>query len=308
MIEQQGSGDGAAWPQPPEDWEATRATFHLWIQVIGKIRLACTPVISHWWNTPLYVTARGLTTSLVPYQTGRAFQIDLDLIDHRLLILSTEGAQRTHALRPQSVAEFYEAVMRLLDELDLPVDIWTMPVEVEDAIPFEQDHEHASYDAVQVQRFWRTLVESQRIFELFRHRFLGKTSSVHLFWGALDLASSRFSGREAPTYSGDAAHLGPHVMDEAYSREVSSSGYWPGPDGKGSYYCYIYPEPEGFGDAAVLPPAAAYDPDLGEFTLPYEAVRNAPDPDVSLLQFLQSAYDAAANLAKWDRNRLERTH
>jgi hypothetical protein len=308
MIKQQGSGDGTAWPQPPEDWEATRATFHLWTQVIGKVRMACTPVISHWWNAPLYVTARGLTTSLVPYQTGRAFQIDLDLLDHRLLILTTDGAQRTHALRPQAVAEFYEAVMRLLGELDLLVDIWTMPVEIADAIPFEQDHEHASYDAEQVQRFWRTLVESQRVFELFRHRFLGKTSPVHLFWGALDLASSRFSGRQAPPHSGGAPHCGPQVMLEAYSREVSSSGYWPGSDGKGSYYSYIYPEPESFSNAAVLSPTATYNPDLGEFTLPYEAVRNAPDPDASLLQFLQSTYDAAANLANWDRTLLERTH
>ena len=288
---------GSAWPQPPRDWDATRATFHLWTQVIGKIRLACTPVISHWWNAPLYVTASGLTTSLVPDRAGRGFQIDLDLIDHQLIIATTDGVRRAHPLGPQSVADFYRAVMGLLDELDLSVDIWTMPVEIEGAIPFDQDHEHASYDSVAVQRSWRALIESQRIFELFRHRYLGKTSSVHLFWGALDLASSRFSGRAAPLHRGGASHCGPHVMHEAYSREVSSCGYWPGPNGEGSYYSYAYPEPDGFSDATVLPAEAGYDLDLGEFTLAYKAVQTASDPDVTLLQFLQSTYDVAADLA-----------
>lgn len=306
MTQEQRSDDAASWPQPPRDWEATRATFHLWTQVIGKIRMACTPVISHWWNTPLYLTARGLTTSLIPYRAGRSFQIDLDLIDHQLVIETTDGLRRARALGPESVASFYAAVMAILDELDLSVEIWTMPVEIPGAIPFEQDHEHASYDAEQTQRFWRTVVESQRVFEIFRSRYLGKTSPVHLFWGALDLATSRFSGREAPLHPGGAPNCGPHVMHEAYSREVSSCGYWPGPDGSGTYYSYIYPEPAGFSDAVVAPPAAGYDSALGEFTLSYEVVRNSPDPDATLLEFLQSTYDAAANFAHWDRTLLER--
>lgn len=298
------TGDG--WPEPPRDWEDSRATFHLWTQVVGKIRLACTPLISHWWNTPLYVTARGLTTSLIPYSAGRGFQIDFDLLDHRLSITTTDGAQRTHDLRPESVADFYQAVMGLLAELDLPVEIWTMPVEIPGAIPFDTDHDHAAYDPEQVQRFWRTMVESQRVFERFRHRFVGKTSPVHLFWGSLDLATSRFSGREAPPHPGGAAHCGPEVMREAYSREVSSSGYWAGTNGEGLYYSYVYPEPSGFRDAIVQPAGAGYDSVFGQFTLPYETVRSAPDPDATLLEFLQSTYDAAADLGDWDRALLER--
>lgn len=301
-----GTVNGGAWPTPPRDWEDTRATFQLWTQVLGKIRMARTPVTSHWWNVPLYVTATGLTTSLIPYGTGRGFQIDLDLIDHHLAIVTTDGERRVRALRPEPVAEFYRSVMALLDELGRPVDIWTMPVEIVDAIPFDQDDQHASYDAEQVQRFWRTLVESHRVFELFRSRYLGKTSPIHLFWGALDLATSRFSGREAPPHPGGAPHCGPDVMVEAYSREVSSAGYWPGPDGDGTYYSYAYPEPSGFSAAPVLPPEAGYDSALGEFTLPYEAVRSAADPDATLLEFLQSTYEAAADSAGWDRELLER--
>jgi hypothetical protein len=296
----------ASWPEGPRDWEPTRATFHLWTQVIGKVRMACTPVTSHWWNTPLYVTARGLTTSLVPHPGGLGFQIDLDLLDHDLVVTTTAGARRTHPLRPQTVAEFYAATMAMLSELGLPVDIWTMPVEIDGAIPFDTDHEHASYDAEQVQRFWRTLVESARVFEVFRSRFLGKTSPVHLFWGALDLATSRFSGRGAPLHPGGAAHCAPYVMHEAYSREVSSSGYWPGPSGDGMYYSYVYPEPVGFATATPLPAEAGYDASLGEFTLRYDAVRAAADPDATLLQFLQSTYEAAADHADWDRAGLER--
>lgn len=306
MTQPDGDGAVARWPEPPRDWSDTQATFHLWTQVIGKIRMACTPVQSHWWNTPLYVTARGLTTSLIPYGTAHGFQIDLDLVDHELAIRTTDGATRTRALRPESVAEFHTAVMDLLGQLNLPVHIWTTPVEIPGAIPFDEDHEHASYDAAQVQRFWRTLVESQRVFELFRSRYLGKTSPVHLFWGALDLAASRFSGRAAPPHPGGAANCGPHVMHEAYSREVSSAGYWPGPTGDGAYYSYVYPEPDGFTGARVLPAAAGYDSDLGEFTLPYEAVRSSANPDDTLLQFLQSTYEAAADNAGWDRPLLER--
>jgi hypothetical protein len=300
------SGRGGTWPEPPRDWEDTRATFQLWTQVVGKIRMACTPVVSHWWNVPFYVTATGLTTSLIPYGVGRGFQIDFDLIDHQLSVLTTDGDRRRHALRPESVADFHRSVRRLLAELDLSVDIWTMPVEIPDAIPFERDDVHASYDADQIQRFWRTLVESQRVFEIFRSRFVGKTSPVHLFWGALDLATSRFSGRKAPPHPGGAPHCGPEVMYEAYSREVSSVGYWPGPTGAGMYYSYCYPEPLGFSSAIARPAEGHFDPALGEFTLPYDAVRSAADPDAALLDFLQSTYEAAADHAGWDRTALER--
>jgi uncharacterized protein DUF5996 len=307
-VTTQGSAVSAAtWPEPPSDWEDTRATFHLWTQVVGKIRMACTPVTSHWWNTTLYVTPSGLTTSLIPHGVGRDFQIDFDLVEHELRIATTDGSRRTHELRPESVAVFYRGVMDLLDDLGLPVEIWTMPVEIPDAIPFDQDDVHASYDAVQVERFWRTLVESQRVLETFRARFLGKTSPVHVFWGALDLATSRFSGREAPLHPGGAPNCGPNVMQEAYSREVSSAGYWPGPTGSGCYYSYIYPEPAGYKTSPVRPAEAAYQSELGEFILPYEAVRNAPDPDRTLLAFLQSTYEAAAENASWDRKLLERS-
>jgi hypothetical protein len=274
--------------------------------VVGKIRMVCTPVLSHWWNVPLYVTATGLTTSLIPYGVGRGFQVDFDLIDHQLSVVTTDGDRRRHALRPESVADFHRSVRRLLHELDLTVDIWPMPVEIAGAIPFDQDDLHASYDAEQVHRFWRTLVESTRVFEIFRSNFLGKTSPVHLFWGALDLATSRFSGREAPPHPGGAPHCGPQVMHEAYSREVSSAGYWPGPSGDGMYYSYCYPAPDGFSTTAVRPAQAHFDAALGEFTLPYEAVRSASDPEATLLEFLQSTYDAAADRAGWDRAALER--
>lgn len=261
-------------------------------------------MISHWWNTPLYLTATGLTTSLIPDGAGRGFQIDFDLLDHQLVIVTTAGSRRSHPLKAESVAVFYRSVMGLLDDLGFPIEIWTMPVEIADAIPFEQDDVHDSYDADQVERFWRTLVESQRVFEIFRSRYLGKTSPVHVFWGALDLATSRYSGREAPLHPGGAPNCGPQVMHEAYSREVSSAGYWPGPTGSGCYYSYVYPEPPGFSTAALT--HGTYEPDLGEFTLPYEAVRDSDNPDGTLLGFLQGTYEAAAQHASWDRTLLER--
>ena len=300
------TSDTRSWPAPPEDWEPTRATFHLWTQVIGKVRMTLAPLTSHWWNVPLYVTGRGLTTSLVPHPSGGGFEIELDLVDHELVVSTTAGQVRRRHLEAEPVADFYRAVMELLDELGLHTEIWTMPVEISDAVPFEQDTVHASYDRDAVHRFWLALTESQRVFELFRSRFLGKTSPVHLFWGALDLAATRFSGRVAPPHPGGAPNCGPHVMQEAYSREVSSCGYFPGEHGRGVYYAYAYPEPPGFTTSPVLPPEARYDEQLGEFLLDYDVVRAAPDPAALLLAFLQSTYEAAAECARWDRRLLER--
>ncbi|MDT7654025.1 MAG: hypothetical protein QOI36_5431 [Pseudonocardiales bacterium] len=299
---------GAAWPSlRAADWQPTRDTLQLWTQVVGKIRLANAPLINHWWNVPLYVTSRGLTTSLVPHASGRSFQIDFDFLAHRLEIVTTDGAVRTLALEPRTVADFYARVLSHLDDLGLTTRIWPMPVEIEGAIPFDEDDVHASYDGDQVQRFWRILVQLDRVLHDFRGRFVGKASPVHLFWGALDLAVSRFSGRTAPPHPGGAPNCGPHVMHEAYSHEVSSCGYWPGGDGEGVVYSYVYPEPAGFRDAAVGPEGAHYSEELGEFILPYERVRTAADPDRTLLEFLQSSYEAAADSASWPRSRLERT-
>jgi Family of unknown function (DUF5996) len=296
------------WPSiPVADWQDTRDTLHLYTQVVGKVRLANEPPTNHWWNVPLYVTARGLTTSLMPHRTGPAFQIDFDFVDHRLDVTTVGGAVRSLALEARSVADFYSAVMGMLDELGVATTIWPMPVEIPGAIPFAKDHAHASYDPDAVARFWLALVEMERVFKVFRARFIGKSSPVHVFWGALDLASTRFSGRTAPPHPGGAANCGPHVMWEAYSHEVSSCGYWPGPPGdEGVFYAYAYPDPPGFRDAAVSPDRARWDDDLGEFVLPYETVRSSADPDGLLLEFLQSTYEAAATIADWDRAALER--
>ncbi|MGH3794069.1 MAG: DUF5996 family protein [Pseudonocardiaceae bacterium] len=297
----------SSWPSlPVAQWQPTRDTLHLWTQVIGKIRLANTPLVNHWWNCPLYVTSRGLTTSLIPHSSGRSFQIDFDFLAHQLEIVTTEGATRSVALRPRTVADFYAQVLGHLDDLGLATRIWSMPVEIENAIPFDKDTEHASYDGDQVQRFWRILVQLDRVLHEFRGRFIGKASPVHLFWGALDLAVTRFSGRPAPPHPGGAPNCGPQVMHEAYSHEVSSCGYWPGGDGEGLLYSYAYPEPEGFRDAPVGPDGACYSAELGEFVLPYELLRAAADPDRTLLEFLQSSYAAAAQCAGWQRPRLER--
>jgi hypothetical protein len=297
------------WPEiPVAAWQDTRDTFQLWTQVVGKVRMVNTPLMNHWWNVPLYVTARGLTTGLIPGTTSgpQPFQIDFDLIHHELRIDRVDGSSCTLVLQPMTVATFYGDVMAALDDLDLHTDIWTTPVEIPGAIPFETDQEHRSYDADAVHRFWLALVEMQRVLEVFRSQFVGKVSPVHLFWGALDLAVTRFSGRPAPPHPGGAPNCGPHVMWEAYSHEVSSAGYWPGPDGEGVFYSYAYPEPDGFRKAPVGPASARWDDELGEFVLPYTDVRTAADPDAVLLEFLQRTYEAAADTGGWDRAALER--
>jgi Family of unknown function (DUF5996) len=296
------------WPSiPVASWEGTRDTLHLYTQVVGKVRLANEPFVNHWWNTPLYVSARGLTTGLMPHASGRSFQIDFDLLADRLDVTTADGVEASLALVPLPVADFHRAVMDLLDELGLATEIWAVPVEIPDAVPFADDTAHASYDGQAVRGFWRALVAMDAVFTRFRGRFVGKASPVHLFWGALDLATSRFSGRTAPPHPGGAPNCGPHVMGEAYSHEVSSCGYWPGgPGDEGTFYSYAYPEPAGFRDAAVAPGTARWDDELAEFVLPYEAVRRSADPEGTLLTFLQSTYEAAADAAGWDRAALER--
>lgn len=298
------------WPPiPVADWQDTRDTLHLYTQVVGKVRMVNEPRLNHWWNVPLYVTARGLTTSLMPHPTGPAFQIDFDLVDHRLDITTVTGQHRSLDLVPRPVAEFYAATMSLLDELGVATDIWTMPVEIPDAVLFPDDRLHASYDPEGVHRFWLALVEIDRVLKVFRTRFVGKSSPVHVFWGSLDVAYTRFSGRTAPPHPGGAPNCGPHVMWEAYSHEVSSCGYWPGPPGEeGVFYAYAYPEPPGYLDTPIGVDGARWDDGLGEFVLPYELVRTAPDPDAVLLEFLQRTYEAAAVTADWDRAALERTN
>ena len=272
--------------------------------------MARTPLVNHWWNVPLYVSAQGLTTSLIPPATGavdqRGFEIELDLRDHALEIRTTDGSTRSMHLASRPIAESYGVIMGLLDDLGLHTPIWSMPVEIEGAVPFDQDREHGAYYPVAVEAFWRALVQMDRVFAAFRARFVGKCSPVHLFWGALDLAVTRFSGRPAPLHPGGAPNCGPHVMHEAYSQEVSSAGYWPGGEGEGLFYSYAYPEPPGYRGATVVPAAARFDDALGEFVLPYDAVRTADDPDALLLDFLQSTYEAAAGSASWDRAALER--
>jgi hypothetical protein len=296
------------WPALPLDaWSDTCATLHLWTQIVGKIRLAQSPWVNHGWSVTLYVTPRGLTTSPVPYGT-RVFQIDFDFIDHRLLIQASDGGTGAVALGPQSVASFYRQLWNELDRLDLHVRINPAPNEVEDPIPFEKDERHSSYDPEYANRFWRVLLQSDRVFKRFRARFTGKCSPVHFFWGAPDLAVTRFSGRPAPEHPGGVPHLPDPVAREAYSHEVSSCGFWPGGGAIAypAYYSYAYPAPIGFAESPVRPAAAFYSQTLGEFLLPYDAVRQSESRDDTLLEFLQSTYEAAANLAAWDRDALER--
>jgi hypothetical protein len=297
----------AAWPGlPVEDWQPTRDTLTLWLQIVGKIRIARTPLLNHWWNAPLYLTSKGLTTSLIPGETGRSFAIDLDLLDHRLDVTTTRGESRSMDLAPKSVKDFYVELTEMLDALGLATEIWPVPVELPGAIPFPDDTTHCSYDPTAVTTFWRTLVEAQRVFNVFRSRWVGKSSPIHLFWGALDLATTRFSGRPAPPHPGGAPNCGPQVMHEAYSHEVSSAGYWPGGEGDGIFYSYAYPEPDHYRTMPAGPNTARFDEELGEFVLPYTAVRTAEDPDTVLLDFLQRTYEAAATAGSWDRAALER--
>lgn len=297
-----------------EDWQDTYATLHMWTQVVGKIRLAQTPLINHWWNVPLYVTARGLTTSSMPYK-DRTFEIDFDFVDHQLLVKLDDGTTEAIPLVPRSVADFYRHVMKTLDGLGLKVKIWPVPVEVQDPIPFERDDKNAAYDPQYANRFWRILVQADKVFTEFRSRFIGKCSDINFYWGSFDLAVTRFSGRRAPEREG-----ADKITREAYSHEVISHGFWPGIRASGpversksdgmihspAFYSYTAPEPAGLKTAVIQPKEAFYGTVVNEFILLYDDVRKASEPEKMLLEFMQSTYEAGANLAKWDRAALER--
>ena len=290
------------WPELPlAAWEDTYATLHMWTQIVGHVRMALTPLINHWWNVTLYVTARGLTTSPIPCP-GRVFEIRFDFIAHKLLIEVSDGATRNMDLAPRSVANFYAELMGHLRSLEIDVKIHGSPDEVPNPIPFARDEVHKSYDAEYAHRFWRALVSVDKVFKAFRSGFIGKCSPVHFFWGSFDLAVTRFSGRRAPERP-DA------LSREAYSHEVSSAGFWPGGgEIKGpAFYSYTAPEPEGFKTYRVSPDTAFYHAGLGEYLLMYDDIRRAPDPEAELMKFLESTYEAGANLAHWDRAALERT-
>ena len=303
-----GAPRSETWPSLPlEAWSDTYATLHRWIQIVGKIRLAQSPWVNHSWHVTLYVTATGLTTSAIPHGE-RTFQIDFDLVDHELIIRSSDGRAGGFALEPQSVASFYARLMAELARLELPVRIYPRPNEIPDPVRFDQDEVHCAYDRASANRYWRILVQSDRVFNVFRARFVGKCSAVHLFWGALDLAVTRFSGRSAPDHPGGIPNLPDWVTREAYSHEVASCGFWPGGGSIAypAFYAYAYPVPAGFATATVKPAEAFYSRDYGEFILPYDVVRQSPSPDATLLEFLQTTYEAAADLGKWDRESLER--
>jgi hypothetical protein len=293
------------WPALPQSaWSDTCATLQLWTQIIGKIRLTLVPHLNHSWNVTLYPTVRGLTT--LPMAHGhRMLQIDFDFLSHQLLIDVSDGSRRTLPLQPMSVADFYHQVMEALNSLDSPVHIWPVPCEIPNPIPFAEDQIHHAYDPAFAQRFGRVLLQTTRVFTQFRARFRGKVSPIHLFWGALDLACTRFSGRPAPEHP-SMPNLPDRITRDAYSHEVSSAGFWPGAPGiEPFFYSYAYPEPSGYADSPIGPAPAAFNKDFGEFIFPYEAMRQSPDPDAALLQFLQTTYEAAANNAHWDRQALE---
>ena len=298
-----------AWPALPlAQWRDTRDTLQLWAQVVGKVRLALAPMVNHWWQVPLYVGARGLTTSAMPF-AGGAVEVTFDFLDHRLRIDSSSGDTRSVALEPRSVADFYRAVMDALHAIGVDVRIRPRPVELPEVIPFAEDETHRAYDGEAALRFWRLLLQADRVFHEFRGRFLGKCSPVHFWWGSFDLACTRFSGRPAPPHPGGAPNTPDYVMREAYSHECISAGWWPGGGGvvdEPAFYAYAYPEPAGCPEAPIRPEAAGYNPQLREWILPYDAVRTAADPDAALLAFLESTYAAAARLGGWDRATLER--
>jgi hypothetical protein len=302
------SGNDPAWPDLPyTEWADSCTTLQLWTQIVGKIRLAKMPWVNHSWHVTLYVTPSGLTTS--PVVDGKhSFQIDFDFIKHRLVIRSSNGEQQTFALEPMTVADFYTRVMAALADLGIDVVINTMPNEIPEPIRFEDDRVHSAYDANYVNRYWRVLLQIDRVFKQFRAGFTGKCSPVHLFWGSFDLAVTRFSGRAAPEHPGGIPYLPDAVTREAYNREVSSAGFWPGggPIDYAAFYSYAYPTPEEFSESSVQPKEAFFDADLGEFLLPYDTVQSAADPDKALLSFLQSTYESVANNAGWDRENLER--
>jgi hypothetical protein len=291
------------WPSLPlEEWKETYATLHMWTQIVGKIRLVQSPRINHWWQVPLYVSARGLTTTAIPHGT-RNFEIEFDFIEHQLVIRTSDGETRTLKLAPRAVSDFYRELLATLAALQLEVKIRAIPDELPNPIPFADDYEHASYDAEYANRLWRILAQSDRVLKEFRARFIGKVSPVHFFWGSFDLAVTRFSGRRAPDRAGADA-----INREAYSHEVISHGFWPGSGNiqMPAFYSYTTPEPAGLPQAAISPASAFYNPPTGGFILPYDDVRQADEPDQVLMEFLQSTYDAGANLAKWDRAALER--
>ena len=292
-----------AWPELDwNQWSATADTLHMWTQIVGKTRLELHPLQAHWWNVPLYVSARGLSTAAMPYGS-EMLEVEFDFVSHALRFRSSTGTQLATPLHSQTVAAFFTQYLRSLEAIGMPVELWPMPVEVPNPIRFDQDNEHATYDRDAAYRFWRVLTRADQVFQRFSASYIGKVSPVHFFWGSFDLAVTRFSGKLAPPRP-DADP----ITREAYSHEVISAGFWPGNGGFGeaAFYCYAAPQPPGFDSASVLPAAARYNKQLGEFILPYEAVRTAADPDALLMQFLESTYQAAANLGGWDRASLER--
>jgi Family of unknown function (DUF5996) len=304
MTENANLATELVWPPlPVKEWEPTRATLHMWTQMAGKVRLALSPHVNHWWQVPLYVNSRGLTTSPIPSNSG-AFEIQFDFLKHVLEIHTCDGDSRTVPLAPRSVADFYREFMAALGSLRIRVKIWPMPVEIPNPIRFDDDRVHASYDPEFAHRFWRVLVSVDSVLKEFRSRFIGKVSPVHFFWGSFDMAVTRFSGRRAPERPGADA-----MTREAYSHEVSSVGFWPGNEGvmDAAFYAYAAPEPPGFAQAPVRPGIASYNTQLSEFLMPYEDARRSGSPRDAILEFSQSTYDAAASLGKWDRAALEKS-